>query len=207
MSSSRIKRKAQMNKIESGMEQRFKDSTEDSPKIKVWKLKLEEFKTYKNDYFKLIDQRDSAEQTRREATENATDSKAELIKTLKQTNNSVLSVISEDDVKYKEFVKTKTIAQITSLPAGELVESAKHYSAVAKKNIGSGINQEIVTKLENSIDKYNKSLSASQAANINEDKLIKLLQKTDVEADKVIKKILLYIESEVTAEEFNNYFD
>ena len=196
-----------MNKIESGMEQRFKDSTEDTPKIKVWKLKLEEFKTYKNDYFKLIDQRDSAEQTRREATENATDSKAELIKTLKQTNNSVLSVISEDDVKYKEFVKTKTIAQITSLPAGELVESAKHYSAVAKKNIGSGINQEIVTKLENSIDKYNKSLSASQAANINEDKLIKLLQKTDVEADKVIKKILLYIESEVTTEEFNNYFD
>jgi len=207
MSSSRIKRKAHMNKIESGMEQRFKDSTEDTPKIKVWKLKLEEFKTYKNDYFKLIDQRDSAEQTRREATENATDSKAELIKTLKQTNNSVLSVISEDDVKYKEFVKTKTIAQITSLPAGELVESAKHYSAVAKKNIGSGINQEIVTKLENSIDKYNKSLSASQAANINEDKLIKLLQKTDVEADKVIKKILLYIESEVTTEEFNNYFD
>lgn len=205
MSNSRIKRKAQMNKIESGMEQRYKDSTEDSPKIKVWKLKLDEFKTYKTAYFKLIDQRDSAEQTRREATENSTNAKAELIKTLKQTNNSVLSVISEDDVKYNEFVKTKTIAQIITLPAGELVESARHFSAAAKNNINIGITQTVVDKLENAIDKYNKTLSASQAANMNEDNLVKVLQKSDDEADEVIKKILLYIESEVTPAEFNNY--
>lgn len=183
----------------------FIQAMENLEKGELFEKRKNELKAKFLNYENCFTTKQTAEVKKSEAVEEKDKTKELLIAQIDKTHNFILSLVSPNKAKYKEFIKSGSKSDLENSSMALLLEGSKYMLQGLKNNIELGINDEIIKPFEKAIDDFDKAHSISNSLKQDEGSATDKIKEIEADFRDYVKKTRFFVKSILSESEYNKF--